>query len=141
MSVGILLITHNKIGQAMLDTVTSVMGGTPLPARTMAVSLNCRPEEMIAQAKTFVDELDQGDGVIIMTDMYGSTPSNIACQLEDHQTVVISGLNLPMLIRVMNYPQMSISQLVQKAISGGQEGVMVCCTLDQVNAATRSQHN
>lgn len=141
MSVGILIITHNKIGQAMLETVNSVMGDTPLPTRTMAVSLNCRPEEMTDRAKALVDELDEGEGVLILTDMYGSTPSNIACRLEDHQTVAIAGLNLPMLIRLMNYPQMSMSQLVQKAVSGGQEGVVVCCTLDQMNAAKRSQHN
>lgn len=141
MSVGILIITHNTIGRAMLDTVSSVMGGIPLSTEVMSVSLTSSPEEMAQRAKSLVEELDDGDGVIIMTDMYGSTPSNIACRLEEHQTVVVAGLNLPMLIRVMNYPQMSLSQLVQKAVSGGQEGVMVCCTLDQINAAKRSQHN
>ena len=72
-------------------------------------------------------EIDQGDGTLILTDMYGSTPSNIACDTsERHDIRIVSGLNLPMLIRVLNYPHLSLNELEQKAITGGQDGVVSC---------------
>ena len=72
-------------------------------------------------------EIDQGDGTLILTDMYGSTPSNIACGAsERHDIRIISGLNLPMLIRVLNYPHLNLNELEQKAITGGQDGVISC---------------
>ena len=72
-------------------------------------------------------KLDHGQGVLILTDIYGSTPSNIACALSTKENVrIISGINLPMLIRVLNYPNLELDELVLKAISGGQEGIMDC---------------
>lgn len=72
-------------------------------------------------------KLDQGQGILILTDMFGSTPSNIACAVSDRNDIrIVSGLNLPMLIRVLNYPSLSLEELELKAISGGQEGVVRC---------------
>jgi PTS system ascorbate-specific IIA component len=72
-------------------------------------------------------KLDQGHGILILTDMFGSTPSNIACAVSDRTDIrVVSGLNLPMLIRVLNYPALNLEELEIKALSGGQEGVVRC---------------
>jgi PTS system ascorbate-specific IIA component len=72
--------------------------------------------------------LDQGDGVIVLTDMFGSTPSNIATALtrDNEHVTVIAGVNLPMLVRLMNYPRLSMAQLKDKALSGGREGIFSC---------------
>jgi PTS system ascorbate-specific IIA component len=72
-----------------------------------------------------VEQLDQGDGVLVLTDIYGSTPSNIASHLSSRPGVqVVAGLNLPMLLRVLNYARLDLATLAEKAVSGGREGVV-----------------
>jgi PTS system ascorbate-specific IIA component len=72
-----------------------------------------------------IAELDQGDGVLIFTDMYGATPSNIACRVLDPGKVEgVSGVNLPMLVRAITYRNQPLPAVVGKAMSGGLEGVL-----------------
>ena len=126
MSVGILIITHSNIGSSLYDAVISVIGSSPLPTKVLSVSLDSDPDVMVKKAKKIISDLDSGSGVLVLTDMYGSTPSNIACKLTNGRVNVVAGINLPMLVRVMNYPKLSLTQLSQKAVSGGHEGVMPC---------------
>jgi len=127
MTVNILLISHDDVGKTLLDASINTLGFCPLTAEILSIPNSCDPELKIAKARKKVKEIDHGDGVLILTDIYGSTPSNIACALsKDDNVRVISGLNLPMLIRVLNYPNLNIDELVQKAISGGKEGIMDC---------------
>ena len=127
MSVGVLVITHNRIGEEMLATATAMLGVCPLPAEALAVAADCDPDRVADRARRLADDLDQGDGVLVLTDLYGSTPSNIANRLLDGARVrVVTGVNLPMLIRVLNYPRLSLSELVHKARTGGRDGVMAC---------------
>lgn len=123
MSVALLLVTHADIGKSIHDAAVSVLGSSTLRTQHLSVNLKCNPEEMIANARALVAELDTGDGVLILTDMFGSTPSNIACALKQQKVAIVAGLNLPMLIRIMNYPNLSLAQLADKAVSGGMEGV------------------
>lgn len=123
--VGLLIITHNNVGGALFDAATSVLGTCPLPFEVLPVSQNCDPEERFAKANKYLTKLAQpGDGVLVLTDMYGSTPSNIATRLAADKVTIITGMNLPMLVRVMNYPDLSLSKLAHKAVSGGQTGVI-----------------
>ncbi len=122
--VGLLIITHNNVGGALFDAATSVLGSCPLPFEILPVSQNCDPEERIEKAKKYLEKLNQSDGVLVITDMYGSTPSNIATKLAADQVTIITGMNLPMLVRVMNYPNLSLDKLAHKAVSGGQTGVI-----------------
>jgi len=127
MTVNILLISHDDIGQTLLDASINTLGFCPLTAEVLSIPNDCDPEEKIEKARNKVSELNQGEGVLILTDIYGSTPSNIACALSNNADVrVISGLNLPMLIRVLNYPNLEINELVHKAVTGGKEGIMEC---------------
>lgn len=126
MNVGILIITHSTIGSSLYDAVVSVMGKSPLPTKILPVSLDSDPEKLVDNARQLVAQLDEGRGVLVLTDMYGSTPSNIACKLANGQVNVVAGINLPMLIRVMNYPELDLQQLANKAITGGHEGVIPC---------------
>ncbi|MDX9739743.1 MAG: PTS fructose transporter subunit IIA [Gammaproteobacteria bacterium] len=131
MSVGLCLVTHDRIGESMLATARSMLGACPLPAATVAVTSACdssRAEGILREAREVVRRLDEGDGVIVLTDMYGSTPANIAAALGDlqgHDVAVIAGVNLPMLVRLLNYPGLSLGQLVEKALSGGREGIFL----------------
>ena len=122
--VGLLIITHNNVGGALFDAATSVLGTCPLPFEILPVSQNCDPEERFEKAKNYLTKLNQSDGVLVLTDMYGSTPSNIATRLTADQVTIITGMNLPMLVRVMNYPDLSLDKLAHKAVSGGQTGVI-----------------
>ena len=127
MSIGLLLITHNDIGSALLESATNMLGFCPLLAETLAVTIDSNPDELREQARSMTRDLDQGDGVLVLTDMFGSTPSNIATSLQmDGNIAVVSGINLPMLVRVLNYPHLSLDKLRAKALSGGCDGIVDC---------------
>ncbi len=128
MSVSILIVTHRDVGQALLATVkTTFADQLPLPAKAVSVSSDDDPDQLIPMLKKEVEQLDRGDGILLLTDMFGSTPCNIAKALQESAQVhLVAGLNLPMLIRVMNYPDSSLTELAAKAISGGKEGVYDC---------------
>ncbi len=128
MTVSILIISHDEIGTALLNTVKQTFGSElPLSAATVELQPDADPEILIPKLKKVVKALDQGEGVLILTDLFGSTPSNVAQQIQDCKSIrVVSGLNLPMLIRVMNYPQLNLTQLAEKALTGGQCGIIAC---------------
>lgn len=126
MSVGLLIISHDGIGPALLGTATFMLNECPLQTKLLAASRDCDPDELATNAMEQLELLDTGDGILILTDLYGSTPSNIARHLIKQGNVrIISGLNLSMLIRVLNYPQLDLEQLAQKALSGGKDGIIM----------------
>jgi len=126
MSVGLLIITHGDIGRSLLDTAVVVMGSCPLQTEILGIPMASDPDQQLERAQQYLHQLEQGDGVLILTDLYGSTPSNIACKLRNDNVAVITGLNLPMLIRVLNYPALNLHELAEKAMGGGREGVIPC---------------
>jgi len=124
MSVGLLILTHNSIGQTLYDTAVAVIGKPTLPTQILVASMDCDTDKMQEQVRRALQKLNSGQGVLILTDMYGATPSNIASELLDPQRILISGINLPMLVRVMNYPNLELNALAEKAINGGQDGIL-----------------
>jgi len=121
---GVLLITHGNIGQDMLDTVTAILGRCPLDTLAIGVAADCEPEAIYATASQICESLDDGHGVLVLTDLYGSTPSNIANRLiENHNVIVVAGMNMPMLLRIMNYPDRDLEMLAEFAASGARNGV------------------
>ncbi|MBI3772379.1 MAG: PTS fructose transporter subunit IIA [Gammaproteobacteria bacterium] len=127
MTIGLLLITHDHIGNAMIESATNMLGMCPMSLEVVSVTAGCRPDVMMEMALAAIDRLDQGGGVLVLTDMYGSTPSNIANRLVGLERVrVVAGLNLPMLVRVLNYPRLELKELAQKAVSGGRDGIFAC---------------
>ncbi len=127
MSVGLLIISHNDVGRAMLNATVAMLGVNPLRVALMSVTTEDEPDELRQQARELVREVDRGEGVLVLTDLYGSTPSNIAnCEYAEHQVNVVAGLNMPMLLRILNYPKLGLEELTEKAVSGGTDGVMRC---------------
>lgn len=124
MSVALLLVTHGDIGKDMYEAATAIIGSSPLRSEFISVSAESQPEQLITLSLKQLSALDTGDGVLVLTDMYGSTPSNIACALQHENVEVVAGLNLPMLLRILNYPGLPLHRLTDKAVSGGKEGVM-----------------
>ena len=127
MSVGLLLITHKNIASNLLETARQMLDTCPLATRALEVPLDYPIEDVTAQAKTYIASLDTGNGVLILTDIYGGTPSNIGKQLsEQYDCKLVAGINLPMLIRVLNYPQLNLDDMALKAVSGGHDGILLC---------------
>lgn len=128
MSVAVLLITHGRLSQHLVDTVSEMLGGQlSLNTDVLEVRSVLDPDVLIKQGRRLVEKLDNGDGVLILTDAFGSTPSNIANRIASHcPCQVVAGVNLPMLIRIYNYPQRKLQALAKTAVEGGQRGVMLC---------------
>lgn len=127
MSVGVLLVTHGKLGHLLLETLREMMAPLPLEADVLEVRRVQAHEVLIGQGQKMIERLDRGGGVLLLTDAFGSTPSNIANKLGTMAGLpVVAGVNLPMLVRVFNYPQLPLAALVQAAVEGGQRGVLVC---------------
>ena len=127
MTTGLLIISHETIGVALTDTASLMLEMCPMALELLPVSPGCTPESLYERAIAAVRRLDRGAGVLVLTDMYGSTPSNVANRLASESNVmVVAGLNLPMLIRVFNYPDLPLLELAHKAVSGGRDGIFIC---------------
>lgn len=125
MSVGIVIIAHDGIGPALAGTAHFILGELPLPVRVVVVSRDTEPDEVHEHLEAVALELDQGDGILILTDMYGATPTNIAQRTAaGSSTRIVTGVNLPMLLNVLNYPGRNLEQLAQAALEGGRNGVL-----------------
>lgn len=127
MSVGILLITHEGIGNAMLDVATRLLRKLPLVAEAFEVPFDADADALLPQASAALRRVDGGHGVLILTDLYGATPSNIAARLARLGTPVrrVSALNLSMLLRVMNYADLPLDELPAVATAGARNGVIL----------------
>lgn len=124
--IGILIVSHGTLGESLIHCASHVMGKRPLYLRQLGVTVHDDPEAILPQARDLLRFLDTGEGVLVLTDIFGATPSNIACKLLDTGRVEgVAGVNLPMLIRALSYREkMPLSELIQKTLSGGTEGVM-----------------
>ena len=123
MKVGILLVTHSDIGKQLLLTATSVFGKNPFQVELLSVDNYDQPNDVKELAEKYVKFLDNGAGVLVLTDIIGTTPSNIASSIDHKRIKVVAGLNLSMILNVFNYPEKSLDQLSIKAIEGGIQGV------------------
>ena len=136
--IGVLIVAHGAFGEALIHSASHALGKRPLRVRQVGVTVHDDPEAILPQARDLVAQLDEGEGVLVLTDIYGATPGNIALQLLVPGRVEgISGVNLPMLVRAFTYRTKGMDTLVKKAISGGCEGVLHV-DVDPVYAATRS---
>ena len=124
MNVGILMITQSEIGKQMLLTATSVFGKNPFRVEILSVDNYDHPNDVKELGQKYVKFLDQGNGVLVLTDIIGTTPSNIAESIDYKNIRIVAGLNLSMLSNVFNYSSDSLNQLADKAVDGGITGIM-----------------
>lgn len=126
MACGILLITHPGIGTSLLGVATGLLRQLPLKTEAFEVPFDADPEMLLPQASAALRRVDQGDGVLVLTDLYGASPSNLAARLARLGTPVrrVSALSLPMLLRVMNYAEMPLDELPAVAAAGARNGVI-----------------
>ena len=127
MTCGILLVTHPGVGTALLDVATRLLRQLPLKTEAFEVPFDADLDALLPLASAALRRVDGGDGVLILTDLYGASPANLAGQLARLGTPVrrVSALSLPMLLRVMNYPEQGLDQLPATGAAGSRNGAIV----------------
>ena len=123
--IGILIIAHDTLGDSLVQAVTHVLGSRPPQFEAFAVRAGDDPLLLLPRAREAVRRLDDGDGVLVVSDIFGATPCNLACKLLQAGRVEgMAGANLPMLVRAFTYRTRGMETLLKKAVSGGCDGVM-----------------
>jgi len=101
--IGIVIVTHSRLGDALIEASEFVLGSRPESVTAISIDLNEKAERLRAKIAEGIKSVDQRRGVLIMTDMFGGTPSNLSYSfLEEGRIEVISGVNLPILIKAVN---------------------------------------
>ena len=120
-----MLVTHGEIGSALLDSAAQILGDAQRQSATLSVWRQDDPDDLMLRARELLDGIDAGDGVLVLTDIFGATPGNVVSRLlEDGKVEGVSGVSLPMLLRVLTGRNGSLKAAVQRAVSGGAEGVV-----------------
>jgi len=134
-----LILTHGTLGESLIHCASHVLNKRPPRLKQLGVTAQDDPALLLPQARALAKELDDGAGVLILSDMYGGTPSNLASKLVAPGKIeAVAGVSLPMLIRVLTYRDRDLQTIVTKAISGGCEGVIRVPMFKLHNAATGS---
>jgi PTS system mannose-specific IIA component len=123
--IGILIVAHGNLGDSLIQCATHVLGQRPALLEQFGIQTQDDPCAMLPQMQAMVERLDEGDGVLILSDIYGATPCNIVSKVVKSGKVIgVAGVNLPMLVRALTYRNGDLNALAEKALSGGQEGVI-----------------
>ena len=135
--IGILIVAHDTLGESLVRALTHVLGNRPPQFEVLSVAATDDPVDLLPAARELVARLDTGSGVLILSDLFGATPCNLATKLvKPGRVEVVTGVNLPMLVRAFTYRNRGMEQTIKKAISGACEGVLHIA-VDPVYAATR----
>lgn len=121
---GILIIAHAPLASALRQCVAHVFTDDPQGIAALDVQPNTPPEETLAQARIMLGRLGTRQ-VLVLADVFGATPCNVAQQLVDGVNAkLITGVNLPMLLRTVSYRHESLDALIARALVGATQGVM-----------------
>lgn len=123
---GLFLITHSSYGESLIQCACHVLNTRPAQIAQLGVSGQDDPLDLLPLARRMMSVVDSGEGVLLLTDIFGATPSNLALKLcVPDKVEAVSGVNLPMLLRTLTYREReTLHGLVNKAVSGGRDGVM-----------------
>ena len=121
---GILIIAHAPLASALKECVAHIYGGVPACIGAIDVLPDCDPAQVTDFARDEIERLREDNGTLVLTDMFGATPANIASRLASLPGVrVLAGVNLPMLVRGVCYRTCELDSLVDKALAGAAKGV------------------
>jgi PTS system ascorbate-specific IIA component len=124
--IGIFLITHGSLGESLVQCACHVLNKRPPQIAQLGVSGQDDPLDALPLARDMMNLVDTGEGVLLLTDIFGATPSNIALKLlQPGRVEGVSGVSLPMLLRALTYREKDMETLLAKAVAGGRDGVML----------------
>ena len=123
--IGILLITHGSYGEALVQNACHVLNKRPPQLNQLGLSAQDDPLDLLPLAHQLLGLVDAGEGAPIMTDLFGATPANLALKLlEPGRVEGLTGVNLPMLLRALNYRDKGMATLLVRARDGGRDGIL-----------------
>ena len=123
--IGIFLVTHGTFGESLIQNVCHVLDKRPPLIAQLGVAAQDDPLDILPMARLLLNEVDEGEGVLILTDSLGATPANLSLKLLDPGRIEgVAGVSLPMLLRALTYRKSGMEILLQKAVSGGHDGVI-----------------
>jgi PTS system ascorbate-specific IIA component len=123
--IGILLITHDTLGEALLQCACHVLNKRPEQLLQLGVAAGDDPNDLLPLAQKLLKLVDSGEGVLVLTDIYGASPANLAGKLlQPGKIEGLAGINLPMLLRALSYRDKGMETLLARATGGGRDGVL-----------------
>lgn len=126
MKVGIVIVTHGSTGHSLLEEAGFVLGKRLADIPVVAFNHSATMQSGIEKIRSSIQKVDSGGGILVLTDLMGSSPSNLVNEvLEDNHAVMVTGINLGMLIRVCNYRDANLERLTQIAVEGGRKAVKI----------------
>lgn len=127
--VALLTVTHNRIGEDIVTTAEEILGAQPLPCKNIAVQHRSNEHDWSEEIATALAALDAGSGVLLLTDVFGATPHNNACAAATgRHAAIVSGISLPMVLRLFNYAHQPLATLAEVAVAGGRRGIVDAST-------------
>ena len=139
--ISILIIAHAPLAHALRECALHVFADCGDSVAALDVQPNVPPEESLAQARIMLDQLGT-DATLVLTDVFGATPCNVAQRLvEGVQSRLVTGVNLPMLLRAVSYRAEPLDSVVNRAVVGGTQGVMQVATSAPQNQNRRNRHD
>lgn len=123
--IGLFLLTHSTYGEALIQCACHVLNKRPPHIAQLGVAAQDDPLDALPLARDMLKLVDSGSGVLILTDIYGASPSNLATKLlKPGRIEGVAGVNLPMLLRAISYRDKDMETLVTRTIAGGRDGVL-----------------
>jgi len=123
--ISIIILAQQDMANGLLNAIEHVLGNRPQSLEVQPIDYH-QPQEALAQAlDARIRAIDRGKGVLILADVYGSSHTNAACRLlKPGHIELVSGVNVPMLLRVLSHRRLGMEELLRKALSGGTEGIV-----------------
>lgn len=141
MSTSILLIAHAPLAHALRECALHVFADCGDSVAALDVQPNEPPEDTLAQARILLEQLG-ADSTLVLTDVFGATPCNVAQRLVDGvRSRLVTGVNLPMLLRAVSYRAEPLDSVVTRAVVGGTQGVMQVAIAAPQNQSRRNRHD
>lgn len=123
--IGILLITHGTFGESLIQNACHVLNKRPPQIAQLGVAAQDDPLDLLPTARRMRNAIDNGEGVLLLTDVWGASPANLAVKLlEPGKTEGLAGVNLPMLLRAITYREKGWDVLIARATTGARDGVL-----------------
>ena len=126
--IGVVLCTHAKLGSALLDAAEMIVGEFS-HATSISVEPGDSGEDILDRLSAAIESVSEGDGVIVLCDMFGGTPSNVSLTLLSDSVEVVTGVNLPMLLKLFTSRDLSLVELASTIQKHGQDNILVAGAL------------
>lgn len=124
--IGLIVLAEQELARGLVGAAVRTLGSHPPGLESVAVDYASAPETISESLRDAIQRADYGRGVLILADIYGATHTNLACRLLERGRIeLVTGVNLPMLLKVFNYRHLTMDDLIDKALSGGGGGIVV----------------